>query len=273
MPLAPLNSAARLHMTHIEHVRVPDEIRFAAKSVCERFPKIASLAPSGEITLKKLTPVEKVALDFILLPGLVDEIIDNINIVLSDLEVLGASARAFSDNHPFRRYKLLVRTFFYEFGRFEDAFGYCTLWMQRRGYITKSERRAMRDDFFHSMEPMVKIRNICLHDNPDWSKHLSPEIIILKSLDLFGLQVEDKQGETLKWEPHLGPQCKQMQSMIYTATSEMRVTWNMHFSECAQYLIKDKKLKPSPRRFTPKNLTRTKVRSHHGKMGITGGES
>jgi len=251
-------------MPHIDHVRLPDEILFAVNSICERFSTIASLADDGGFTLSGLTPGEQVALDFVALPGLVNEIIDNINIVISDLGVLAKSARAFGDNHPFRRYKLLVRTFFYEFGRFEDAFGYCTLWMQRRKFITKPERRSMMHDFYSAMEPMVKVRNICLHDEPSWSKHVTPEIAILKGLDLFGLQAVDGSGKTLEWEPHLAPQCNQMQSVIYTATSEMRTTWNMHFADCAKHLIKDGKLKPASRRFTPKNIVRSKVRSHHG---------
>jgi hypothetical protein len=259
-------------MNHIEHVRIPDELRIALGSVCERFPQIASIEEDDKgIKLTGLTKEEQLALDFLDVSGPVDEIIDNINMILADLEALGNSSRAFGDNHPFRRYKLLVRTFFYEFGRFEDAFAYYTLWLQRRKYISKEQRKSMRDDFYEAAKPMAKVRNICLHSNPDWGKHVTPEIAILKGLDLFGLQVADKNGEILRWEPHLEPQCTQMCAMIELATSEMRTTWNMHFADCAERLIRDDKLRPATRRYMPKNLVRSKVRSHHGKQPRIGG--
>ena len=101
----------------------------------------------------------------------------------------------------------------------------------------------MRDDFYEAMKPMAKVRNVCLHSDPDWGKHVTPEIAILKGLDLFGLQVAEKSGEVLKWEPHLEPQCTQMCAVIEVATSEMRTTWNMHFASCVENLIRDGKIK------------------------------
>lgn len=251
-------------MIHIEHIRIPEELKFALGGICDRFPKIASLSDDAGIALTGLTAEEQLALDFLRVSAPVDEIIDNINMVSADLEALGRSARCFGDNHPFRRYKLLVRTFFYEFGRFEDVFAYYTLWLQRRRHISKEQRKSMRNDFYEAIKPMVKVRNVCLHADPDWDKHVTPEIAILKSLDLFGLQVADKNGEALRWEPHLEPQCTQMCAMIEVATSEMRTTWNMHFAGCAEELIRDGKIKPATRRYLPKNLVRSKVRSHNG---------
>ena len=125
--------AEPITMPDIEHVRIPDEIAFALASVSKRWPKIATLKEDGSVELRTLKPQERVALDLLPLVGYVDEIIDNINFVMADLSQLAADARAFGDRHPFSRYKLLVRTFFYEYGRFEDAFGHYTLWFQKRG--------------------------------------------------------------------------------------------------------------------------------------------
>lgn len=247
-------------MPDIEHVRVPDEILFAIDSICERWPKIAS-KENGGVTLRNLKPQEKVALDVLPLFRLVDEIIDNINFVMSDLNQLAEDSRAFGDRHPFKRYKLLARTFFYEFGRFEDAFGYYTLWFQKRGYIDKKARRELMDDFYAQIEHIVKIRNLCLHENPDWSKSTTPEISLLDGLDLFAVEVTHKEtGEALKWEPHLGPLCLEMETSFYQATAHMRTTWNMFAVRTVETLIGEGKLKKARRRFAPKNLTENGTR-------------
>src|SRR4051812_8869866 len=127
-------------MPDVEGIRIPDEILFLIDGVLTRFPSIASTEKNG-VSLKNLTEEERLALDFVEIPGIVNEIFQNINLIMSDLGLLAASASCFKDNHPFRRYKLLVRTFFYEFCRFEDAFGYYTIWMQRKKFITKPQRR------------------------------------------------------------------------------------------------------------------------------------
>jgi cation diffusion facilitator CzcD-associated flavoprotein CzcO len=78
----------------------------------------------------------------------------------------------------------LVRTFFYEYSRFEDAFNGFTLWLQKRGYLDKESRRALRDSFYAQIKDAVRVRNVCLHDVPDWGKQITPEISILAGLDL-----------------------------------------------------------------------------------------
>lgn len=248
-------------MPDIDHVRVPDEILFALNSICERFPEIATMKADGGVTLRNLKPQEKVALDFLPLPSLVNEIIDNINIVMSDLNQLAGNPHVFDDSMPLSRYKLLVRTFFYEFGRFEDAFGYYTLSFQRRGYISKEQRRELRDTFYEQIEHIVKVRNVCLHSDPDWSKSVTPDISILVGLDTFGMEVRNKKsGKPLQWEDHLRPLCLEMESSFHEATRGMRTSWNMLFARAAESLIAEGKLKKAKRRFVPKNLARSDTR-------------
>ena len=242
-------------MHDIEHIRVPDEILFPMNSLCERFPEVATLKADGGLKLRNLMPAEKVALDVLPIIGYVDEIIDNINLVISDLEQLAADARAFGDRHPFNRYKLIVRTFFYEYGRFEDAFGYYTLWFQQRGHISKGERRELRHSFFAEMEDLVKIRNVCLHDEPNWSKSITPEVIILDGMDLFQVEVRNRKGELLQWESHLGPLCLKMKDSFYARTAAMRTTWNMLFAHAVKALVDQGKLQQAKRRFIPKTAT------------------
>lgn len=246
----------------IEHVRVPDEIRFVASRICETFPKRAKLDPSGEVSIGELSPEEDLAGAFVQLSCYVDEIIDNINTVISDLGLLADSSRAFGDNHPFRRYKLLVRLFYYEFGRFEDAFGYYTLWLNHHKILDKKQRKSLMEDFHNEQKPLIVARSICLHDDPTWKPDTSPEIRILEGLDMFGLLAKDKDGKTLEWDPHLAPLCNARVSQFYQFASNMRTTWNMLFSNAAEEFIKAGKLKRVNRTFKPKNLVRRRSRGH-----------
>lgn len=239
-------------MADIEHVRVPDEVLFPLNALCERWPKVATMQEGGGVELHNLKPQEQVVLDLLPLISYVNEILDNINFVMSDLGQLALDARVFGDRHPFSRYKLLVRTFFYEYGRFEDAFGYYTLWFQKRGYISKEIRRELRHTFFMQIEHVVKIRNVCLHDDPNWSKSLTPEISILHGLDMSQAEVRNKKGELLEWEPHLGPLCLAIEASFYESAARMRTTWNMILVRAVEALIDDGKLKKAKKRFIPK---------------------
>jgi hypothetical protein len=243
----------------VDHVRIPDEVRFVGNKLCEQFPKRATFTDGG-ITIRDFSPEEKLVTEFTTVAGHVDDIIDNINSVMSDLGLLAQSSRAFADNHPFRRYKLLVRLFFYEFGRFEDAFGYYTLWMQRHGMLTKQARRSQMNNFHEQLKPLFVARNICLHDAPTWKPDTSPEIAILQGLEMFGLTVSDKAGRPLEWDPHLRPLCEKRVSTFFEFTAGMRTTWNMLFATAAEYFIAQGKLAPTQKPFKPRQLVRRKTR-------------
>ena len=245
--------------SEVEHVRVPDEVRFVLNRICEKFADRAILTDDG-LAIRDLTEEEDLCTAFVTLSGYVDDIIDNINMVMSDLGLLAESSGAFEDNHPFRRYKLLVRTFFYEFGRFEDAFGYYTHWLQRNNLLTKQERRSQMHDFHEQLKPLFVARNICRHDEPTWKPDVSPEIAILEGLDMFGLAARDKAGAPLEWDAHLRPLCEERVQSFFTFTADMRTTWNMLLATAAEYFIKQGKLVHARKPFSPKNLVRRKTR-------------
>ncbi|MFA7270068.1 MAG: hypothetical protein WC073_12035 [Sterolibacterium sp.] len=234
----------------IEHIRIPDELKFVLNSACKNFPRLARIE-GDDITLKGLTEKQKLVTSFFQLPAVADEVIDNLNLVIADLGTLAKSARAFGDERPFSRYKLIVRMFYYEFSRFEDIFGYYTLWLQRRKYLTKDARKKLRDDFYREHEPFIRVRNLFMHDDPTWKGHCTPEIAILQGLDLFGYEVRDKSGQLLTWEPHLGPLCLKMQSIFYEAGRSMQVTWSMLTAHAVHLLVQDGKLTKANKRFKP----------------------
>ena len=257
--LAPHAAVGYMIMDDIKNIRLPDEIIFAIDSFSSRFPKDAELSESG-ISVKGLTPEEQLAVDLMPILSMPNEIIENINIVMSDLDALSKSPRAFSDRNPFKRYKLLVRTFFYEFGRFEDAFGYFTLWVKNRDYLNKKQRREMMNGFYEQIENIVKIRNIYLHDDPSWEGSMSNEIAILEGCELFGMYVKDKQGNILKWEDHLSPLCSRFQEVAFECTSNIRTAWNTYIADLVCLLVQDGKFKKAKKPFIFKNKVYTSTK-------------
>lgn len=200
-------------------------------------------------------------MNFIIIPCLVDEIIDNINLVLSDLEQLASSARAFDEVTPLRRYKLLVRSFCCEYARFEDAFGYFTLWLKTHSHPDSKARRRLMDFFYQQIEPAAKISNLCLHNDLEWSGCVTPELNFLSQLDCSRMEARSKTtGQILQWEPHLGPLCKKMRASFHELTANMRTSWNMMLACASENQLAEGKLKPATKRFVPKTLPDRRIR-------------
>lgn len=217
-------------------IRCPDELRYALNSVASNFDKYAELEGS-RITLKGLSPEQLVAHDLFLVLSEADDVIDNLNIALLDLERLQGDAKVFSDCDPFQRFTFLLRMFFYEFGRFEDAYGFFTHWQQRKGLISKEERKAARASFYATHKHAIKTRNVMMHEAVSWERHCSVEIALLKSLEGSGKQAVDAAGVALSWNAHIGPLCAKTLPLLYELAQQMRVYWNMEMAHVIMGLV------------------------------------
>lgn len=166
-----------------------------------------------------------------------DEVIQNLNMTMSDMERLGKNAKFFDDRNPFDRFQFLVRMYFYEYGRFEDVFGYFTKWKQERGLMTKDERKAHRQVFYDCFEYAIKTRNLMLHDGVDWKEQCSPEIGILQCLEAIGHVAIDAAGKQLAWDEHIGPLCDRTLPVMLAMGQHMQVFWNMEMAHLALALV------------------------------------
>ena len=97
--------------------------------------------------------------------------------------------------------------------------------VSKAGHISKKDRRELRNNFYGQIEEVVKIRNICLHDDPSWKHSMTPEIAILTGLECAQMEVRDK--KSCGGDPHLSPLCRKMEASFYEITARMRTTWNM----------------------------------------------
>lgn len=228
----------------INKIRWPDEFRYAMNSIAENFDHHAEMkeGQSG-ITLNGLSSEQTLAFDIFMIGSEADEIIENLNMAISDLERLSENAKSFLDRNPFNRFKLLVRIFFYEYGRFEDIFAHFTQWKMRGSLMTKGERKVHRQAFYKNYEEVIKTRNVMMHDITSWEAQCSTEISILGGLELVGKAVIDKSGKQLTWDDHIGPLCKKTLPMMHAMGTNMQYFWNMEMADLALSLVKGGHLK------------------------------
>ena len=227
----------------VSSIRWPDEFRYALNSISENFPAHAELSDDHKtIHLRGLSPEQCLAFDIFMLTTEADDVISNLNMVMSDLERLSETASAFGDRNPFSRFQFLVRMFFYEYGRLEDAFGQFTLWKQRQNLLTKAERKAEREAFYKYFEAAIRTRNLMMHDAVSWEQQCSLELGLLQGASTVGHRVVDREGVELEWDAHIRPLCERTLPMLLVMAQEMQVWWNMQMAHLALTLVEGGRL-------------------------------
>lgn len=221
---------------YLEPIRFPDEFKFAIGSILSNFKKHASMDNSG-ITLNGLSAEQSLANAVFQLVSDADEVLKNLNMVISDLARLEERAKTFKDRNPFQRYKLLLRMYFYEYSRFEDIFGHYTHWKQHKGLLTKAERKQERHAFYQAFEPAIRTRNVMMHDAITWEDQCSVPIALLQGLEATGQMAVDADGKRLSWDDHIAPLCQRTLPSLLSMGQQMRVVWNMELAHLALELV------------------------------------
>lgn len=245
-----------MSLYRISQIRSPDEFRHALGSVVQNFDRHAEWSPEMRtIELKGLAPEQSLAHSIFFFMSEADEVIGNLNMAIADMEQLGKNAAFFNDRDPFKRFQFLVRMYFYEYGRFEDAFAYLTKWMELRSLMTKYERSKRRQAFYDYFEHAIKTRNVMLHDGVSWEDECSPEIAFLQGLAHIGQVAVNSAGKQLSWDDHIGPLCDRTLPTLLAMGQHMQVFWSMEFAHVALTLV-EKGCFPSPRSLTSVGMQR-----------------
>lgn len=93
-----------------------------------------------------------------------EEIVDNLNLVISDLYRL-SSNRRHTAKWLWARYRLLVRTFLYEFYRIKDVLAQFLKKMEKLGATNKKDRKKTIDLVTSTLlKPMIDTRNQITHN-------------------------------------------------------------------------------------------------------------
>jgi hypothetical protein len=129
---------------------------------------------SGQINLGNINDEFKLPLFFFYWIAESNEVIDNLNLVLSDLRNLPTGYVLLSGS-PRKRYYLLVRLYFYEFYRFREIFNRVVRGLQGGGYIKRAQVPKIRNIFNEAFEHTIEVRNNLVHGSPLWKgqKHFN----------------------------------------------------------------------------------------------------
>jgi len=137
------------------------------------------------------------------------EIIENLNLVLTDLYILSEKMFMF-EGSPKTRFYLLTRLYFYEFYRFREIFNVFMKAFQNRGIIkSKEELKQARNLFNKEFEEMIKLRNTMVHDSPIWKGKEHLDLITIDAALKFGYGLVDlKSNQKVSYQNILARLCK-----------------------------------------------------------------
>lgn len=125
----------------------------------------------------------------------INEIIENMNLVLSDLKILRDDPKRFQKHiagDPVVRYKLLARTYFYEFFRFKECFNIFMARLRKTGLVNSTHAKEIRTFFYTVFEPALNIRNTMTHNRFLWSGEGYQKLCVTLSAESIGGAIIDK---------------------------------------------------------------------------------
>lgn len=156
----------------IEKISFPQEyiedLKRANPLMLEALERDGVPIESGVFKLGKVDKETDVALIFFYWISDINEIVDNLNIVLSDLRALPVHYILLNGS-PKVRYELLVRTFFYEFYRFRETHNQFVKVAGHRGFIEKKDVPRLRNLLHDAFKNIINLRNAFVHGDPVWT--------------------------------------------------------------------------------------------------------
>lgn len=177
-------SMPRKIVHEIERVSYPDEhiedLKRATPLMLDALERDGVPIESGIFKLGKVDKELDVALVFFYWISDINEIVDNLNIILSDLRAL-PTHYVLLKGSPQARYQLLVRTYFYEFYRFRETYSQFVKVAESRGFIEKQDVPKLRNAFHDVFKDTIKLRNIFVHGDPVWKGKEYVDLLIVAS--------------------------------------------------------------------------------------------
>lgn len=221
----------------IEEIPYPEEFRDSLQRITplliESMERDGLPIESGIIRLLKVDEQMKLPLLFFDWIADSNEVVDNLNIVLSDLQKL-PKQYTLLPGPPRIRFYLLIRTYFYEFYRFKEIFNKAIKGFQRGGYIEKTETLNIRDVFYKTFEHTLELRNIFVHGNPIWKGKRHFDLALIGEAYDLGGEIRDKQtGEVRDIASVLKDNCEHMADILKDEGNRM----SLALQEAVKYLL------------------------------------
>lgn len=127
----------------------------------------------------------------------VNEIFENINAIFYELKLIRDDTKAFFKNYDFDpviKYKLLTRTFFYEFFRIKENFSFFLSRLKKMGLLQSQDVKEIKSDFYKVFETAIKVRNDMVHNRYLWPGKGHLHLNLVLSAEAVGRALIDKES-------------------------------------------------------------------------------
>jgi len=184
----------------VSEISFPEEYLPALKQapdlILESYKQHGPPIESGIVSIENDDPSFKMAMFLFHWVSETNDIIDNLNLILSDLRDL-PNDHVIIKGSPAKRFYLLLRTFFHEFYRFRETFNNFVKVAANCGHLNSEDVKPLRESFHNAFDGAINIRNTLVHDSPVWKGHDHFELSLFASAWELDMQMVWREtGET-----------------------------------------------------------------------------
>lgn len=185
----------------IEKISFPQEyiedLKRASPLLLEALERDGVPIESGIFNLGKVDKETDAALTFFYWISDINEIVGNLNIVVSDLRALPLHYVLLKGS-PKDRYELLVRTYFYEFYRFRETHNQFVKAAENRGFIQREDVPKLRNVLHDAFKNIIALRNAFVHGDPVWKGKEYFDLLLVDSAWAKGMAVQHAETEKIR---------------------------------------------------------------------------
>ncbi len=199
------------------------------------------------VDLRKLPKRLAFGLVFLDWIGDLSEIVENMNIVITDLHRL-RRRRHLRAQELWARYRLLARTFFYEFYRIKEVLGRFLKQLKILGAIDEQDRKKTTKEIISVLlKPMIDARNKITHDTMCILEEEKEAYIVTAAAAARSHVVDTRTGRIIQPHEPIGGAASSLASE-FTQIAKFRVDFLQRFTEeIATELVNDAFLEKMPK--------------------------
>jgi len=196
----------------------------------------------GEINFgKSLKKIDKITFFYLNWIADINEVIENLNLIIGDLRLLGKSHIMFIGS-PRIRFYLLLRLFFYEFYRFREIFNSNIKVFEIMGYINKEGILSIRKNFNEEFKTSISIRHNLVHKDINWKgqEHFDMQLISIAKDSGFMI-IDKKTGEEIPVKKILEPLCIKYSDIFLVEGQRMSKILQYIINTTSKFIFKENK--------------------------------
>lgn len=194
---------------NVSPLQIPEELMVALRGIGDKIKETQRVNLENGIDPRDLSSIEytkkeKIYLDTFYWLTETNDVVENLNIVFSDLNMFSKKQIIIfklSGGSIKNRFYLILRTFFYEFFRIKEILNIYLNILRKRKLITKKEVSDISSDFYRDYEYVFNLRNQLVHKHHIWDSEEHIEYLACEAGESMGYVFANKEsGEIIKSE-------------------------------------------------------------------------